>query len=89
MGVDTGFLWKVRQGEFDAAAFERTCQKLQELTIDEAAEISPRLVSLLWYMPLVLGWQTDRVREEGGDAQSYMQAAASITAEIERLLGTP
>jgi hypothetical protein len=70
--IDTAFLWKARQGEFDPVAFERTCQKLQELTIDESANIPRRLVSLLWYMPLVLGWQTERVRREGGDVQSYM-----------------
>jgi hypothetical protein len=84
-----GFLWKARQGELDPVAFERTRQKLQNLRIDETADIPRRLVSLLWYMPLVLGWQTDRVREEGGDVQSYMRAVASITNEIERLLGTP
>jgi hypothetical protein len=87
--IDTGFLWKARQGLFDPVAFERTYQKLQNLVFDEATDVPRRLVSLLWYMPLFLTWQTDRVREVGGDVQSYTRAITSITNEIERLLGTP
>ena len=48
-----------------------------------------RLVSLLWYMPLFLTWQTERLRELGGDLGAYVHAVSSITNEIERILGTP
>ena len=87
--IETGFFWKARQGQFDAYAFERLRKTLQSLAIDEAAHIPRRLVSLLWYMPLFLGWQTDRVRELGGDVGAYIQALTAITNEVERLLGTP
>jgi hypothetical protein len=86
---DTGFLWKARQGEFDAGGFERTLAKLRAETIDENAEIPRRLVSLLWYIPLFLSWQVDRLREANGDVKSYLRAVAAITNEVERLLGTP
>ena len=87
--LDSGFLWKVRQGHFDSAGFERTRKILESMTIDESANLPRRLVSLLWYMPLFLSWQTERVREAGGDTESYAQAVTSITNEIERILGTP
>lgn len=87
--IDTGFFWMARQGLFDPAGFERTLNKLQALRIEENAEIPRRLVSLLWYAPLFLSWQTDRVRESGGDVQAFTQAATLITNEIERLLGAP
>ena len=87
--LDTGFFGKARQGQFDPLGFERTHKKLQNLVIDEVADIPRRLVSLLWYMPLFLSWQTERVQEKGGDVKSYIQAITAITNEIERLLGTP
>ncbi len=86
---NTGFLWKARQGQFDAIGHERTVTKLRSLAIDEAADVPRRLVSLLWYMPLFLHWQIDRIREAGGDIISYTRAITSVTNEIERILGTP
>jgi hypothetical protein len=86
---ENGFLWKVRQGQFDPVDFERTRKKLQSLMIDETENLPRRLVSILWYMPLFLSWQTKRVREAGGDIESYARAVSSITNEVERILGTP
>lgn len=87
--LDTGFFGKVREGQFDPVAFERTRKKLQNMVIDEDADIPRRLVSLLWYMPIFLSWQTERVQKVGHDVKSYIQAVTLITNEIERLLGTP
>ena len=49
----------------------------------------PRLVSVLWYVPISMEWQIDRVRENGGDIAEYMAAIATFTAEIQRILGVP
>jgi hypothetical protein len=49
--------------------------------------IPPRLVSVLWYVPIFMEWQIDRVRENGGDIAEYTAAIAKFTAEIERILG--
>ena len=86
---EAGFLWKARQGQFDAVGLERTLKKLQSLVIEESADVPRRLVSLLWYMPLFLHWQTDRVRRSGGNMNSYARAVASVSNEIERILGVP
>jgi hypothetical protein len=87
--LESGFLWKARQGQFDPVEFERTRKKLENIVINDSENVSRRMVSLLWYMPLFLNWQTERVREAGGDTDSYAQAVTSITNEIERILGTP
>ena len=69
--------------------FERTLRKLSSLSIAEEAEIPRRLVSLLWYIPLFMEWQTEQVQESGGDAIAYEQAITLMTNEVERLLGLP
>jgi hypothetical protein len=86
---DTGFLWKARQGNFDETGFNRTRSKLQALSINENAQLPRRLVTILWYMPLFMSWQSERVRESGGDERLYKKAVVAITNEVERLLGTP
>lgn len=86
---DVGFFWKARRGDFDKQGFTRTLGKLQSMTIDEDAELPRRLLSILWYIPLFMNWQIERVREAGGDEEEYGMAVAAATDEIERLLGTP
>lgn len=61
---------------------------LLEISIDEDT-ISRRLVSLLWYIPLFMYWQLERVEESGGDQVAYKRAITIATNEIERILGTP
>ncbi len=86
---DDGFFWKARKGQFDQHAFTRTLEKLRSLTIDDDAELPRRLVSVLWYIPLFMSWQIERVREVGGDENAYSLATTATTNEIERLLGVP
>lgn len=87
--AEEGFFWRIRQGIFVAEDFDRTLKKLSDISIKEDTEISRRLVSLLWFIPIFMEWQIDRIREAGGDMEAYMIARTSITSEIERLLGVP
>jgi hypothetical protein len=87
---EDGFFWCLRQGQFSEDKFNRTMEKLSNLSVaDDDADIPRRLVSLLWYIPLFMQWQVDRVRETGGDVTAYMRAITLATNEIERLLGVP
>jgi hypothetical protein len=86
---ESGFLWKARHGQFDQTGFERTLAKLRALTIDESVDLPRRLVAVMWYMPIFLSWQTERIGETGGDLEAYSKAVTSITNEVERILGTP
>jgi hypothetical protein len=86
---DDGFFWRIRQGRFDVAEFQRALQKVSRISIPEDAELPRRIVSLLWYIPLFMQWQVERVRETGGDIAAYAKAITAMTNEIERLLGVP
>ena len=86
---EDGFLWKLRQGQFELETCRRVLEKLTTISIEPEGTIPKRLVSLLWYIPLFMGWQVGRVEEGGADPVAYQRAVAEITNEIERLLGTP
>ena len=86
---DEGFFWRIRQGRFHPADFQRALQKIKSISIAGDVELPRRIVSLLWYVPLFMEWQTKRVTENGGDAATYTNAITAMTNEIERLLGVP
>jgi hypothetical protein len=86
---ENGFLWKLRQGQFIEEEYLSFCDELSSLSIAEDENIPVRLVSLLWYVPLFMDWQKQRVEECGGDRDDYSKAVSSITNEVERLLGVP
>ena len=86
---DAGFFWRVRQGEFSSDAFQRALKKLSAMSIAENSDVPRRVVSLLWYIPLFLQWQVERVQENNGDVAAYLGAITTMTNEIERLLGVP
>jgi hypothetical protein len=82
-----GFFWRVRNGDYDAAAHERVLRLLSSFPIEET--LPRRLVSLLWYAPLVMEWNTERVVERGTDRASYQRAISAVTSAVERVLGIP
>jgi hypothetical protein len=86
---DSGFFWQIRQGCFVADEFNRALKKVSSVSIHEDADVPLRLVSLLWYIPLFMQWQVERVSENGGDMIAYENATTTMTNEIERLLGVP
>jgi len=87
--MDSGFFWRIRHGIFVPGDFERALGKVSAIRIGENNEIPRRLVSLLWYAPLFMVWQVERVQEHSGDRPAYETAIARMTKEIERLLGVP
>jgi hypothetical protein len=87
--AEGGFFWRIRQGQFVAEDFKRALKKVSAISIPEEAELPRRLVSLLWYVPVFMHWQAERVKESRGDVAGYTKAVTSMTNEIERLLGVP
>jgi hypothetical protein len=86
---DQGFFWRIRQGQFHPAEFARVLQNISSVSFDEDAQLPRRIVSLLWYIPVFMEWQRERVSERGGDSVAYEKAITAMTNEIERLLGVP
>jgi hypothetical protein len=86
---EDGFFWCVRQGHFTPSDFERALKEVSAISIEEGADVPRRVVSLLWYIPLFMQWQVERVQENKGDVKAYTTAVTKMTNEIERLLGVP
>lgn len=87
--AEDGFFWRIRQGQFDLSHFQRVLRKVRAISIGEDAELPRRLVSLLWYIPLFMLWQVERVVVNGNSGTEYATAISRMTNEIERLLGVP
>lgn len=86
---EDGFFWTIRQGRFSPSAFEQVLKTVSGIRIEEDAVLPRRIVSLLWYIPLFMQWQVERVQENEGDARAYIAAVGRMTTAIERLLGVP
>ncbi len=82
-----GFFWKIRQGVFRDSDFERAFEKVKAVPTFSDRPVPARLVSLLWYVPLFMQWQVERVREQGGDEARYATATNKMTAEVEEGIG--
>lgn len=86
---DAGFFWQLREGRFSGVSFDATLKKIMGISVPEDVALPRRFVSLLWYIPIFMHWQIERVRENGGDDVAYQRAIGLMNAEIERLLGVP
>jgi hypothetical protein len=86
--VDSGFLYKLRQGIFDRELYNEFIQLLREISFEDEELISSRIVSLLWYIPLFMEWQKERV-QKNISLNEYNILKTTIENELERILGIP
>lgn len=87
---DGGFLEQLRQGKFDQAGYERLLSTLTNLRLSDDEEyVHRRVVELLWFIPLFMSWQKERVEEKGGNIALYEEAFHAVLQHIYRILGTP
>jgi hypothetical protein len=82
-----GFLGLLRGGHFDTRSRDRFLGALREVDPGSGSTLDRRLVSLLWYLPLLLSWQEERL---GQDELAALKAVEdSVINELERILGVP
>ncbi len=86
--IDTGFFGKLREGKFDKELYNDFMQLLRTISFEEEELISSRVVSLLWYIPLFMEWQKERVKKEI-DIKEYELLKTAVENELERILGIP
>lgn len=84
-----GFLYKIRNREIDLDQGERLLDFLREIPHEELSSVPRRTVSLLWYIPLVMEWQSERISSKADHALEYQRLKNSILTETERILGVP
>lgn len=87
--VDSGSLWKLRQGDYDEEGLNRLCKILRMIDIDSTEYVSRRLVSLIWMLPIFFEWQRDRVLESMNDKHQYSKMSNDIWKAVQDLLGIP
>ena len=88
--VSEGVLAHIREGEFSSEASRDMIAYLKSLDFCSSPLIPRRTVALLWYMPLFLQWQSERVRGKSpAFADEYEQFTNAVQREVERLLGLP
>ena len=85
-----GVLFQLRQGNLDADRLRELVAVIRVIEVDDHTTSLPRrLVSLLWYLPIFIDWQKQRVEQSGGSAEAVEQFATEVTNELERVLGIP
>jgi hypothetical protein len=68
-----GFVWKARYGDFDP----------------EHAPLERRLVSIVWFLPLLMMWQEERISARGGGSFTYKRLVERVTEAVIEILGVP
>jgi len=85
-----GFIWKVRYGgDFTTEDGERLIRKLSEIRPPKDQPLERRLVSIVWFLPLLLMWQKERVAEGGGDSEQLQRVTERVTNLVIEILGVP
>src|SRR4051812_10126272 len=87
--AEEGFFWKIRQGNFLQEDFKRALETFVAVPSYVDQMVPARLVSLVWYVPIFMEWQRDRVRKRDGDLAAYEVAMTKLTNEVQRILGAP
>ncbi|NNB89034.1 hypothetical protein HPC50_17985 [Corallococcus exiguus] len=84
---EDGFLVQLRMGNFDSAKADALLTMLKRMDLGGSGPLERRVVSLLWYLPLFMSWQRERVEPKRLIELAKVEALA--TNEVERLLGVP
>jgi hypothetical protein len=88
--MPNGVLFRLRRGILDQKGLSDLVNLLKTIERPGENESLPRrFVSLLWYVPIFMHWQEERVRESGGSIKVLEDFATLATNEIERILGVP
>jgi hypothetical protein len=85
--LEEGFLGLLRGGHFDTRARDRFLRLLESIDLGTSDAIDRRLVALLWYMPLLMQWQAERLDEK--EQADLHEALNRPTNQLERILGVP
>jgi hypothetical protein len=83
---DDGFIGRLRSGIYDPDGANRLLTVLNEIELGDGP-INRRLVSLLWFMPLIVGWQKPRLQAR--DAELVEGLLNQIVNILQRVLGVP
>ncbi|MFG2816301.1 hypothetical protein [Streptomyces sp. NPDC048410] len=85
---ESGFLGKLRSGEFDPDAGEAYVALLSRIPpIGETVEA--RLVQLIWFAPMFIEWQLERAAKNEGELKQLTRIATQVHEAVSDILGIP
>lgn len=88
--VETGSLWLIRQGQFDKGIADRLLQALDKISFGEATCLPKNIVSMLWFIPVMLYWNQSRVLERSEtNLNDYELFYGKVVDRLLEILGTP
>jgi hypothetical protein len=83
-----GFFGKLRYGSFDKKLYNDFLQLLKGISFNDEDLIPKRVVALLWYIPLFMEWNMERVQHQV-TSNEYFDLKTLIINELERIFGIP
>jgi hypothetical protein len=86
--LETGFLGCLRGGVFDRTLYGAFVTTLMRVRVEEGDVLPARFLTLLWFIPPFMEWQTEQITTTLPLAE-YRLAQARIQQQLERILGTP
>ena len=85
---ESGFLGKLRSGDFDREAGEAYVALLSRIPpIGET--VSSTLVRLIWFAPTFIEWQIERAAGDEGDVADLKRIADQVHEAVASVLGIP
>ncbi|AKH82929.1 hypothetical protein AA958_12590 [Streptomyces sp. CNQ-509] len=85
---ESGFLGKLRSGEFDPEAGEAYVALLSRIPpIGETVET--RLVQLIWFAPMFIEWQLERAANSEDELRQLTRIATQVHEAVSSVLGIP
>ena len=76
-------------GDFDAEGGERFIRVLSQIRPPQDRPLERRLVSIVWFLPLMLTWQEEHIRAEGKDSEQLHRITERVTNLVIEILGVP
>jgi hypothetical protein len=86
---DDGFLGRLRAGVFDRAGYERFLGLLRSIETN-GDTFDRRLIEALWFVPLFMEWQTERLEKTSGMTRvEYGNYKDEVVNAFYKVLGLP
>jgi len=86
---EDGFLYELRKGIYTEKKAEDFFSNLGNFNISNEELIPKRLISLIWYLPIFLSWQRERILKNGGNIERYDLFSTKIINILESIFGIP
>lgn len=84
-----GFFEQIRNGNYDDSRANYIIDLICALETNGQDFLPRRLVALIWYIPIFLEWQVERVVEQGGDNIAFDNFRTKTLNILQNVLGIP